>query len=436
MSTFRRIEVLEVRCWGKLVGAVAQDPTLDLQVFEYSAEWNTKNIQLSPIHMRNRSGTYIFPQLSKSTFYGLPAMLADALPDDFGNAVIDAWLSEEGIDKESISSLDRLAYAGERALGALTFHPAHSGLNGPGTSIALAELVQSARIIVAGAINDSSSYKEALLQLIQVGSSAGGARAKALVQFNPSTEVIRSGYTNAESGFSPWLIKLDGVSKSADGSINSLGVPEQFTRIEYGYYLMACAAGIEMAESRLLLEGSRAHFLTKRFDRDSSGERIHYQSLCALDHLDFRMQDTHAYAQYLNVARKLNLRDDELAQCFRRMVFNIFALNRDDHTKNFGFLLAENSEWKLAPAFDLTYAFNPMGKWTQRHQMSVNGKFENISLTDIYTLGDMYSIPAYKKIVADVGAVISQWRDFALLADVEDHTSEFINRSITNLQPK
>ncbi len=199
---------------------------------------------------------------------------------------------------------------------------------------------------------------------------------------------------------------------------------------------MACAAGIEMAESRLLLEGSRAHFLTKRFDRDSSGERIHYQSLCALDHLDFRMQDTHAYAQYLNVARKLNLRDDELAQCFRRMVFNIFALNRDDHTKNFGFLLAENSEWKLAPAFDLTYAFNPMGKWTQRHQMSVNGKFENISLTDIYTLGDMYSIPAYKKIVADVGAVISQWRDFALLADVEDHTSEFINRSITNLQPK
>lgn len=418
MSAYVPVDVIEVRCWGKSVGALAYDARLGLNVFEYTPEWIAGGVELSPLHMANRNGTYSFPQLSKETFYGLPAMIADALPDAFGNAVIDAWLAAQGVDKSEIKTLDRLAYAGERALGALTFHPAQPNLAGPATAIQIADIVAGARLVLAGEAAKADSAHDALAQLIQVGSSAGGARAKAVVQYQPNTHQFRSGYASAEPGFEPWLMKLDGVSKSADGSINSLDKPAQFTRIEYAYYLMAQAAGITMSECRLYEEGPRAHFLTRRFDRDSEGGRIHLQSLCAMDQLDFRYRDTHDYAQYFSVIRRLGMGPIELSQAFRRMVFNVVAMNRDDHTKNVGFLLGEGGTWNLAPAYDVTHAFNPKGEWTQRHQMGINSKFDQIALADIYEVGSAQAIPAYKLVVAEVMGAAEDWELFAKKAGV------------------
>ncbi|MDP1720099.1 MAG: type II toxin-antitoxin system HipA family toxin [Candidatus Nanopelagicaceae bacterium] len=418
MSAYVPVDVIEVRCWGRTVGALAYDSRLGLNVFEYTPEWIASGVELSPLHMANRNGTYSFPQLAKETYCGLPSMIADALPDAFGNAVIDAWLSSQGVDKFEIKTLDRLAYAGERALGALTFHPAQPNLAGPATAIQIADVVAGARLVLAGEAAQAGSAHDALTQLIQVGSSAGGARAKAIVAYQPHTHQFRSGYVSAEPRFEPWLMKLDGVSKSADGSINSLDRPEQFTRIEYAYYLMAQAAGITMSESRLYEEGDRAHFLTRRFDRDSEGERIHFQSLCAMDQLDFRYRDTHDYSQYFNVIRKLGMGAEELTQAFRRMVFNVVCMNRDDHTKNVGFLLEQGGTWDLAPAYDVTHAFNPKGEWTQRHQMGVNSKFDQIALADIYQVGSAQAIPAYKSVVAEVMSAAKDWELFATKAGV------------------
>ena len=435
MENYIPAEVIEIRCWGRSVGALAYDPKTALNVFEYFPEWAASGVELSPLQMPNRVGTYIFPQLAKQTFYGLPAMIADSLPDDFGNAVINAWLAERGVDKAAITSLDRLAYAGERALGALTFHPAQPGLDGPTTAIQLADIVIEARALLAGKVASAGSTHETLSQLIQVGSSAGGARAKAVIQFNPNTYQIRSGYGATESGFEPWLLKLDGVSKAADGSINSLDAPTQYTRIEYAYYLMATDAGITMSECQLLTEGLRAHFLTRRFDRETTGERIHLQSLCAIDHLDFRFHDTHSYAQYFNVIRELGMGQAEITQAFRRMVFNVVALNRDDHTKNFAFLLPKNGTWLLAPAYDVTHAFNPKGQWTQRHQMSVNGKFEHITIEDLNAVGDAQGIPAYKSVIKEVVSSVRQWAEFAEKAKVTPETRERIASEIKTHGP-
>ena len=436
MSSYIPVDLIEVRCWGRSVGALAYDPRLGLNVFEYTPEWIASGVELSPLHMANRSGTYSFPQLAKETYYGLPAMIADALPDAFGNAVIDAWLAAQGIAKFEIKMLDRLAYAGERALGALTFHPAQPNLAGPATAIQIADIVAGARLVLAGKAAEAGSDHDALMQLIQVGSSAGGARAKAVVAYQPHTHQFRSGYVSTEPGFEPWLMKLDGVSKSADGSVNSLDRPEQFTRIEYAYYLMAKAAGINMSECRLYEEGPRAHFLTRRFDRGGEGGRIHLQSLCAMDQLDFRYRDTHDYAQYFNVIRRLGMGTEELTQAFRRMVFNVVGMNRDDHTKNVGFLLGQGAQWSLAPAYDLTHAFNPEGEWTQRHQMGVNSKFEFITLADIYHVGDMQAIPAYKSIVAEVMSVVAGWEGFATAAGVSADTRRKIAKDIADHRPE
>ncbi|MBI3429647.1 MAG: type II toxin-antitoxin system HipA family toxin [Actinobacteria bacterium] len=436
MSGYIPVDVIEVRCWGRSVGALAYDPKLGLNVFEYFPEWVASGVELAPVHMPNRKGTYTFPQLDKETYFGLPAMIADSLPDAFGNAVIDAWLAEQGVDKSEIGSLDRLAYAGERALGALTFHPAQRDLLVPTTAIQIADLVAGARLILAGVAARAGSTHDALTQLIQVGSSAGGARAKAVIQYNPDTGQIRSGYAPVEPGFEPWLVKLDGTSRSADGSTNSLDAPEQFTRIEFAYYLMARAAGIEMSESRLYPEGPRAHFLTRRFDREVSGERIHLQSLCAIDHLDFRYRDTHSYKQYFDLIRKLGMGEADLIQAFRRMVFNVVAVNHDDHTKNLAFLLRREGAWALSPAYDLTHAFNPTDEWTQRHQMSINAKFDQITLADIYAVGSAQAIPAYKSVTLEVIEAAADWASYAKQAGVNDKTLKNIEKDIADHRPR
>ncbi len=427
MTIYVPVDLVEVRVWGRPVGAVALDPYLGYYAFEYFPEWVDTGAQLSPLVVPNQVGPFVFPQLDRATFYGLPGLLADALPDAFGNAVIDAWLTSQSIDKRQITALDRLAYAGERALGALTFHPPVQALDAPATAIQIADIVTQARDVVAGRIADADVNRQALRQVIQVGSSAGGARAKAVILLNPSTDQVRSGYAPTEPGFEPWIMKLDGVSAAADGAINSLDAPQQYTRIEFAYYLMARAAGIQMSESRLLAEGPRAHFLTRRFDRDENGIRVHMQSLCAIDHLDFRHRNAHSYTQYFAVIRRLGIDDDAIAQAYRRMVFNVAAMNRDDHTKNFSFLLPKEGVWQLSPAFDVTHAFNPSGEWTQHHQMSVNGKFDGITLADLYAVADAQGVPGYKKITDEVVAAVRAWPDFGAEAGVDPRTIRSIS---------
>lgn len=430
MSEYFPVDLVEVSIWGRLVGAVALDPSLGVYAFEYLPEWVDSGVQLSPLVVPNQVGTFTFPELDRATFHGLPGLLADALPDAFGNQVIDAWLVSQNIDKRRITTLDRLAYAGERALGAVTFHPPARALEQPATAIQIADIVTQARAVIAGHADEMDTTHDALRQLIQVGSSAGGARAKAVLHYNPATDQVRSAYAERELGFEPWIMKLDGVTGAADGSVNSLDAPQQYTRIEYAYYLMATTAGVEMSESRLLAEGPRTHFMTRRFDI-AGGRRIHMQSLCAIDHLDFRYKNAHSYAQYFDVIRRLGLDEDALTQAYRRMAFNVAAMNRDDHTKNFAFLLPQDGTWRLSPAFDVTHAFNPTGEWTQHHQMSVNGRFDGITLADLHAVADNQGIPGFHQVTEDVLAAVRAWPDFAQQAGVDGRTISHIRDQMT-----
>jgi serine/threonine-protein kinase HipA len=365
-------------------------------------------------------------------------MLADSLPDRFGNALVDAWMAEQGVMAESITPLDRLAYAADRAMGALEFRPpARDAASEPPTAVQLADLVLAARGAVRGEFVDDETTHAALQQLIAVGTSAGGARAKAVVAFNPETFQIDSAYARYTEGFEQWLIKLDGVGGTGmDGHGDDLGQSRGYGCIEYAYSLMARASGLDMMPCQLLAEGPRRHFMTKRFDRGPDGERLHAISLCALAHLDYNLVATHSYDQYLQSVKALGLSNDELAEAYRRMVFNVMAVNNDDHTKNFSFLRRVDSGWRLSPAFDLVHAYNPTNQWISRHLMSVDGKFEGIELADLYAVGERHDVPGYRRIVREVRAGVAGWANFAEEAEVAGESIERIAADIERVAPR
>jgi len=403
--------VIEVVAWGKTVGAVAFDPTLNAQVFEYDRKWIEAGIELAPLQMPTNSSRkrFSFPSLPES-YKGLPGLLADALPDDFGNALIDAWMVTEGKSKTSVTVLDRLAYMGKRGMGALEFKPPTKVKKAAKDALNMSALVEAARAVLKGDFAGDNHAQAALAQIIQVGTSAGGARAKAVIAWNPDTQEIRSGQFDTPPGFEHWLLKFDGVGKDME-----LGTSANYGRIEYAYHLMAIAAGIEMTPCRLLGENGRAHFMTKRFDRDGN-EKLHTQSLCAIDHLDYKQRATHAYEQLFEVIDRLKLGDEALEQAYRRMAFNVIARNCDDHTKNHGFLLPKGSTWRLSPAYDVTHAYNPDGAWTYQHLMSVNGKFDGILEADLITVAERFSVPRAKEGLREVQGAVQRWAEFAELA--------------------
>jgi serine/threonine-protein kinase HipA len=427
---YRQVDLIEVRAWGATVGAVALDPANNYYAFEYDNDWLRRGIELAPLHMPARRGVYEFRELSEETFRRLPAMLADSLPDRFGNALVTAKLAEEGISPEQITSLDRLAYAADRSMGALEYVPPAEVAAQHTTALQLADLVVAARSALRGKFTGDDTTLEALTELIQVGTSAGGARAKAVVCFNPDTGQVRSGQMAAPQGYEHWLLKLDGVNDDRFGPARGYG------RIEYAYSRIAGACGIVMEPCRLLEENDRAHFMTRRFDRRADGSKVHVQTLCAMDHLDFNLADTHSYAQYLDVIDRLELGAGAREQAFRRIVLNVAGANRDDHTKNLSFRCDEEGRWSLTPAYDVNYAYNPQGKWTQRHQMSVNGKFEGITRADLLELADRFIVPEPAAVIDQVLEAVTRWPEFAKEAEVAPEQIEKIASDIEAFRPR
>ena len=410
------VPVIEVRAWEKLVGALAPDPQLGYYVFAYDPSWRRLGIELAPLTMavRDARETFVFPSLPEATFRRLPAMFADALPDDFGNALIDAWMAEHGTTKSEITTLDRLAYMGKRGMGALEFKPALGSRRESTAPLKMKSLVEAARKAVEGDLSEDPHAKAALANIIRVGTSAGGARAKAVVAWNPATNQIRSGQFDIASGFEPWIIKFDGIGKDAE-----LGTGGDYGRTEFAYYKMATQAGIVMSPCRLLEENGRAHFMTRRFDRDvAHGKTIkhHLQTLCAMDNLDYKQRGTHAYAQLFMIVSQLGLGDDAIRQAFLRMAFNVMSRNYDDHTKNFSFLLKQGQNWELAPAYDVTHAHNPRGEWTYQHLMSVNGKFDGITKADLLAEADRFGVPRKEALLVDVRSALDNWTEHAKAA--------------------
>jgi serine/threonine-protein kinase HipA len=416
---YQAVDVISVRAWGELVGAVGFDPASGYYAFEYAPGWRRKGIELAPLQMPIAQAIHLFPLLPEATYKRLPAMLADALPDDFGNALIDAYLAREGVAKAAITPLDRLAYMAGRGMGALEFKPSRGPRNIKPTAVEIADLVTSSRDALSGKFEGDREIEAAIMNLIQVGTSAGGARAKAVIAWNAQTNEIRSGQLKTPPGFDYWLLKFDGV-----GSDSELGAGGFYGRIEYAYSLMAAAAGISMTECRLLEENHRAHFMTRRFDRQD-GDRLHMQTLCAMAHLDFKQIATHDYSQFFQTIKSLGLPESDLIEGFRRMVFNVLAANCDDHTKNFSFVMDSSGTWRLSPAYDVTHAYNPEGIWTYQHLMSVNGKFKNISWSDMEQAGERFGIPSKREVYSQVAAALARWPEFAEAAKLpQQHAAQ------------
>ncbi|MGO9125052.1 MAG: type II toxin-antitoxin system HipA family toxin [Terriglobales bacterium] len=418
------VSAIEVRAWGQRVGAVALDPRLGYYAFAYAPAWRRAGIELAPltVPLDAPQSVFIFPNLPEATFHGLPGTLADAIPDAFGNALIDAWMAKHGVAKNEITTLDRLAYMGKRGLGALEFKPAHGSHRESSAPLEMKSLVEEARKVIQGNLSVDDEAHAALANILRVGTSAGGARTKAVIAWNPETNMIRSGQFDVAPGFEHWMLKFDGVGKDIE-----LGTGADYGRIEYAYYLMAKQAGIEMSPCRLLEENGRAHFMTRRFDREvTNGSTIkhHVQTLCAMDHLDFRQRGTHTYAQLFMVVSRLGLGDTAIGQVFRRMSFNVMARNCDDHTKNFTFRLKQGKSWELAPAYDVTHAYNPKGAWTHQHLMSVNGKFNDITRDNLLQEADRFGVRRAKDLLADVRAALENWPGFATQAGLRGTTSD------------
>lgn len=407
--------------WDRDIGAVTWVSDRVLGVFQYTPKFVNSGFEIAPLAMPLAETPYEFPSLSSETFQGLPGLLADSLPDKFGNTLIDTWLASKGRQPGSFTPVERLCYIGTRGMGALEFKPLIEDVVGNdsiieiGALVSLVSRVLDDRVELEGkllGIND----EKALIDILRVSASAGGARAKALIAWNHHTGEFRSGQIQARQDFSHWLIKFDGVSGSKDHQILD---PQGYGRIEYAYYLMAQAAGIEMQECRLFEEGGRAHFMTRRFDRTSGGGKLHMQSLGAMMHFDFNYSGANSYEQALQTMRRLCLSMEEIEQQVLRTFFNVLARNQDDHVKNIAFLMNKNGEWCLSPAFDVVYSYNPSGL-TRQHQMSIGGKRDGFKLDDLFSFAGVGGLKKAraKRLLGKVSAAVGNWRHFAKEADV------------------
>ena len=422
--------VLHISLWGQDVAAVVWNKENAYATLEFYESFAGRGWDIAPLTMPldgifGGDRIFSFPSHRGKTFKGLPGLLADSLPDDYGNRVLDAWFASKGIS--DFSPLDRLCYIGQRGMGALEYAPArHDKILDASSMIEIEQLMELAREVLnkrEAFCLDIQKGDKAVWDILKVGTSAGGAKPKAIIAFNEQTKEVRSGQVKAPEGFTYWLLKFDGVEdrKLRDN-------PKGIGRIEYAYYGMAKACGIQMMESRLLEDGPYAHFMTKRFDRTDSGEKLHSQTLCALAHFD--RDERYAYEQIFQVMRRLHLPYPDMEQMFRRMVFNVVARNHDDHTKNHSFIMSREGAWSLAPAYDLCYAYAPSGKWTSQHQLSLHNKRDDFSAEDLYEVAKNMGIRKGPELVQEMVAVVSQWPQYAKEAGVPEKQSRQIQNHL------
>ena len=418
-----------VNLWGRRIGAVSWDAGREVGIFEYDPAFLLAGIELSPLAMPVREGTYDFPALGQS-FMGVPGLVADSLPDRFGNLLIDAWLAQTERSPESFNSVDRLCYVGGRGMGALEYQPALRRRDRReeveiARLVGLANRVLDERRRMSGRLVDGEDLEDLLI----VGTSAGGARAKAVLAWNRDTGEFRSGQVDTKAGFEHWILKFDGVTDNRD---RELADPAGYGRIEYAHHLMALAAGIEMCECRLQCEGGRAHFMTRRFDRElDTGGKIHMQSLAALRHFDYNDSGAYSYEQAMETVRELGLGMAVVEEQYRRTVFNLVARNQDDHVKNISFLMNRAGEWRLSPAYDVTYAYNRQGPWTGQHQMSLAGKRRGFERADLLRLAETSGLkmPRAARVIEEVLEAGADWPRFAAEAGVGKRDMQRIRKT-------
>ncbi|MEM6641682.1 MAG: type II toxin-antitoxin system HipA family toxin [Bacteroidota bacterium] len=425
-----------IKIWGQIVGAVAWDDNQKIASFEYDPSFVRNGWELSPLKMPLPSGkrVYSFPELRKrqdseyDTFKGLPGLLADALPDRYGNRLIDAWLAQNGRSGNSMNPVEQLCFIGTRGMGALEFEPAQFKQDKSTFRLEVDSLVSIARKMLQDRDRFATALgkdeEQAVREILKIGTSAGGARPKALIAYNEKTGDVRSGQTNAPKGYEHWLMKLDRVSDAQFGESSGWG------RIEYAYYLMAKACGINMTPCQLYIENDRAHFMTKRYDRETGNVKHHVQTWCAMVHYDFSEVTSFSYEQLFQTMREIRLPYPQAEEMFRRMVFNVVAKNCDDHTKNFGFRLKQGGGWELTPAYDVCYAYNPNNTWVRQHALSVNGKRMHISKADLEAVAKSMNIKKGKSIIEQVNATVKQWPNFAEEADVSASKRDQINETL------
>ena len=428
------IKTTEVFLWGTRIGLVHQAGHSSPASFEYDPAFLGSGIELSPFTMPSSSMVYTFPELARlDSFRGLPGLLADSLPDRFGNAIIEQWLNRQGRQPGSFSAVERLCYTGKRGMGALEYVPSTRG-EPTASDIDVTEMTALASALLTSKGKATLDQKTAgLAQLIEIGSSAGGARAKAVIAWDEKKDLIKSGQTTLEQGFEHWLIKFDGVNNNGDHGIAD---QKQYSLIEYAYYLMAKDLDIDMMECRIFEKDGLYHFMTKRYDRINN-QKIHVQTLGALKHYDYNQPGVCSYEIYADVARKLGLGKVAIQQIFRRMVFNVLGINCDDHVKNFSFTMNRDGKWNLAPAYDLTFAYNADSMWVSQHQMSINGKMRDITEEDLITSGHAMGLSKdfCRKVIENTRLTIGNWFDYASLAGISESRAKEINDAIVALAP-
>ena len=425
--------VAEVKLWGKTIGAVSWDSNVGRGNFEYDSNFITSGIEVAPLKMPLSNKIYTFTALPVETFHGLPGMLSDSLPDDFGNALINAWLAREGRTPNSFNPVERLCYTGSRGMGALEYAPTQGPVSRKAKPIDVDALVKLASEVLTKRNQLDGSFavpdrENTLNEILQVGTSAGGARAKAIIAWNAKTNEVHSGQVNAGDGFSYWLLKFDGVTGNKDKELED---PAGYGLIEFAYYKMARAAGINMMDCRLLEENGRSHFMTKRFDRSDDGQKLHMQSFGAMEHYDFKKAGAYSYEQAFQTIRKLSLTMDDIEEQFRRMAFNIQTRSQNEHVINITFLMNKAGQWSLSPAYDVTYSYNPSGTWTGSHQMSMNGKRDQFSLSDFKGCAKLISMKRGRAedILEQVQAAILDWGQYASNAGIDVSTIDKISRA-------
>lgn len=428
-----------VKIWDELVGAVAWDESRGVAIFEYDSKFVRKNWNIAPLTMPISSSrrTFEFPALRKKidpstdTFKGLPGLLADMLPDRYGNELINSWLAQRGRPQNSMNPIEMLCFIGTRGMGALEFEPILMKENKRTFSVEIDSLVDISQKLLKTKESFSTNLNEdeekAILDILKIGTSAGGARPKAVIAYNEKTGEVRSGQTTAPKGFEHWLIKLDGVSDI------QLGASVGYGRVEMAYYNMATDCGIEMMPSKLLEENGRAHFITKRFDREAGSTKHHIQTLCAMKHFDYSALTSFSYEQLFQTMRELRLPYPAAEQMFRRMVFNVIARNCDDHTKNFSFRLRKDSEWELTPAYDICHAYQPGHAWVSQHILSINGKRTDITKKDLLTIADATRIRKAPEIIEQINEVVRNWTTYANLVEVHPKLRDSIAETLINI---